>query len=270
MLKVLIIGGTREARELAARLSKVAGLEVHVTVATEYGGDCLADYPQLQVHQGRLDQEAMTVMLQRFAVKLVVDASHPFATAVSLHASRAASVNGIPYLRLERPVTPAGGPGIIAVPDFESAARRVAAMSGNILLTIGSNHLEVFTRLVPDFQRRLYVRVLPVSVALQKCEALGLTARNILAMQGPFSEAWNREMLRYCNAAVLVTKDSGAAGGGETKLSAARDLKIPVALVTRPRSGGQPTVASVTEAVEWVNRKILKAGKDNGSFSLVY
>jgi precorrin-6A/cobalt-precorrin-6A reductase len=251
-MKLLIVGGTQESRELIGRLSGIGGLEIHVTVVTEYGGNCLAAYPNIQVHQGRLDQQGMAALIRRIKADLLVDASHPFAVAVSVNAHQAAAAVGIPYLRVERPPTSEVGAGVTRVADFAAAARQVAACNGNILLTTGSNNLAVFTRTVADFRRRLFVRVLPTGAVLQKCEDLGLTARNIMALQGPFTAAMNREMIRYCQADVVVTKDSGETGGSNTKLTAARQLKVPVVMVARPGPNCRPAVGSVAAAVEWV------------------
>lgn len=258
-MKLLIVGGTQESRELIGRLAGIGKLEIYVTVATEYGGNCLAAYPNIQLHQGRLDQQEMERFIRRIKADLLVDASHPFAVAVSVNAHQAAAAVGIPYLRVERPPTPKVGAGVTWVADFAAAARQVAAIDGNILLTTGSNNLAVFTRAVVDFRRRLFVRVLPTGAALQKCEDLGLAARNIIAMQGPFTTAMNREMIRYCQAGVVVTKDSGEIGGSDTKLTAARRLKVPVVMVARPAPNCQPAVGSVAAAVEWVTGMRRKA-----------
>jgi hypothetical protein len=163
----------------------------------------------------------------------------------------------ISYLRLERPPTPEVGAAVTRVADFTAAARRAADFNGNILLTTGSNHLEVFVKAVVDCRRRLFVRVLPTSTVLRKCEDLGLTAKNIIALQGPFTETMNLEMIRYCQAGVVVTKDSGAKGGGDTKLAAARRLKVPVVMVARPPISCQPTVGSVEAVMERITQLLL-------------
>jgi precorrin-6A/cobalt-precorrin-6A reductase len=161
------------------------------------------------------------------------------------------------YLRLERPPTPEVGAAVTRVADFTAAARRAADFNGNILLTTGSNHREVFVKAVVDCRRRLFVRVLPTSTVLRKCEDLGLTAKNIIALQGPFTETMNLEMIRYCQAGVVVTKDSGAKGGGDTKLAVARRLKVPVVMVARPPISCQPTVGSVEAVMERITQLLL-------------
>jgi precorrin-6A/cobalt-precorrin-6A reductase len=78
------------------------------------------------------------------------------------------------------------------------------------------------------------VRVLPDHNVVKKCQELGLRPKDIIAMQGPFSKEMNRLMFKTFNASVVVIKESGRAGGTETKMSAALSLKIPVVVIKRP------------------------------------
>ena len=87
---------------------------------------------------------------------------------------------------------------------------------------------------IPDFKGRIFARVLPDSKVIEKCERLGLDAGSIIAVKGPFSEAMNIEMLKHCNVSVMVTKDSGNAGGNDEKINAALKMSIPVIMVERP------------------------------------
>jgi precorrin-6x reductase len=120
------------------------------------------------------------------------------------------------------------------------------------LLTIGSSNLALFTGKIADYKNRLFVRVLPESRVIAKCEQTGLTAQNIIALKGPFTEEMNTELLRYCNAKVLVTKDSGAVGGIEEKLAAASKMDIPTIIVERPEIVYPEKTSSISEVIKFV------------------
>ena len=232
MLKVLVVAGTADARHIIDELSK---LEVNVTatVATRLGKDLLGGCKDVNVREGRLTLEGMIGLIEEIKAGCLVDASHPFAREVSENAVEACKRTCIPYLRYERPKTVVSGKGVIRVGGFEEAVNRLRDYEGNVFLAIGSSKLELFAG-IPDFKGRIFARVLPDSKVLEKCERLGLDAGSIIAVKGPFSEAMNIEMLKHCNASVMVTKDSGDTGGNAEKINAAFKMGIPVIMVERP------------------------------------
>ncbi len=249
MADVVVIAGTSEARQIIDRLLN-NNVKVAATVTTGYGSELLGEHPNLRIYQGRLSGEEIAGLITGLKAKCLVDASHPFARDVSLNAIQACSVAQVPYLRFER--EGAKGPetdGVVCVGDFKQAAQEVAGMDGNILLTIGSNNLGIFTKSIPDYRKRLFARVLPESSVVAKCEAAGLVASNIIAVKGPFSYEMNLEMIKYCHARILVTKDSGKAGGVDDKLKAAKDAGIEVVLIKKPDIRYNDTVSSIDEVV---------------------
>jgi precorrin-6A/cobalt-precorrin-6A reductase len=248
MKAIIIIAGTQDARRIIEALQSLK-LQIHATVATELGRVFLEAYPHIRIHSGRRDAREMAELIRAVRAVALIDASHPFAAAVSANAISACRDTGVAYLRYEREATPGNAGNLIPAADFNVAAAQVAAFPGNILLTIGSNHLETFVAAIPDYRERLYVRVLPESRVLAKCEACGLTARQIFALQGPFTEMMNLELYRHCRAAVIVTKDSGATGGNPEKISAAARLKLPVIMVARPSLDYGRKVTTIPEVV---------------------
>jgi precorrin-6x reductase len=251
MADVLVIAGTADARQIIAALTKLK-IKVAATVTTSLGNEFLQPYDHLTVYEGGLDAVAMAALIKNTQPACLVDASHPFALAASANASRACHLTGLTYLRFERAPTPVRGLMAVRVPDFKSAAGRLREMPGNILLAIGSRQLEIFTRDIPDFKDRLFVRVLPTSQILAECERLGLSAKNILAIKGPFSEEMNVEMLKYCQAQVMVTKDSGEIGGTLEKLRAANRLAVPALLIDRPPIPYGTRTAEIPEIIKLV------------------
>ena len=117
--------------------------------------------------------------------------------------------------------------------SMEEAAKLLEKMEGNILVTTGSKELEAL-RGLPGFAKRIFARILPQPEMVQKCMELGLSGRHIICMQGPFSEEMNYAMLRETNARILLTKESGAAGGFPEKLRGARRAGAAVVVVKRP------------------------------------
>lgn len=255
MKAVIVVAGTQDARRIIEELLNLKHLTVHATVATALGQEFLQSYRDLRIHSGRRDKGEITELIDRVAAAALIDASHPFAVEISRNAMAACAARGIPYLRYEREETlhnpRLSGGNLIIAADFQEAAAKAALIPGNILLTVGSNHLEAFTAGIPDYRERLYVRVLPESRAIAKCESLGLTARQIIALKGPFSEALNREIYQYCQAAAVVTKDSGAAGGNPEKLAAAAQLNLPLIMVTRPPVDYGARVFSIAAIIEF-------------------
>ena len=250
MFKILVIAGTSDARQIIEKLIQ-SGACITATAATQLGGTFLKQYEEVDVRVGRLTLGEMMRLIDEIKAACIVDASHPFAENVSANAIEAAKRMSVPYLRYERPETVIDYEGIIRVRNFEEAVERLKDFSGNIFMAIGSGKLELFTK-IPDFKRRMFVRVLPESKVLEKCEKLGFDAENILALKGPFSESMNIEALKHFGASVMVTKDSGSAGGNEKKISAARKLGIPVIMVERPRMDYGFLAGDVLEVVDFI------------------
>ena len=230
-MKLLIFGGTTEGRVLAERAAAM-GAQVTVSVATELGAEELADLPGVRALAGRLDQSAMEPLLRGF--DCCVDATHPYAEIVTATVRAACEKTGTPLRRLLRP--PGDYGDAVHFSTCAQAAAFLAGQTGNILLATGSKELGAFAGLE---RRRLFARILPTHQGIAACEALGLPHRNILALQGPFTQKLNEAMLEQYRIAWLVTKDGGAPGGFAEKLAAAQHTGARLVLVDRPADGGE-------------------------------
>lgn len=231
-MKRVIFAGTSEGRTLCEQLSK-AGISATVCVATEYGKAVLPEMSGIAVHTGRMTEEEMTSFLQE--TELVVDATHPYAVEVSKNIRQACEAADCKYIRLLRPKTKAEG--AVHVNNAAEAAEYLAGTEGNVLLTVGSKELHCFTS-IPDYQERLWPRVLPAAASMEICQDLGFPAAHMILMQGPFSEELNTALIHTCNAKWLVTKDTGKAGGLPEKLAAAEECGCRVILIDRPQEEG--------------------------------
>lgn len=255
MADVIVIAGTADARNIIGQLSELR-ISVLATVATKYGGELLGDIPDLKIYEGRLDSEGMKKLFKDAGSKCLIDASHPYACEVSINAISACKDIKVPYIRFERKETENTDCTIIRASSFEDAARKASAIDGNIFAATGSNSLTVLTANIPDYKNRLFVRVLPDSKVVAKCEEAGLSTGNIIAVKGPFTEAMNIEMLKHYRASVVITKDSGKEGGTDEKLRAAARLDIPVVMVERPEVDYEHKVDNIDEVILFVNRHI--------------
>lgn len=230
---ILVIGGTADSRKIIRMLCDKQA-RVLVAVATSYGAKLLPSHSCLQVHEGRLDMEKMVELIKQSRVKCLIDASHPYAELVSCNAISACQKTSVPYLRYERPQFIVEYEKIIEAETIYDAVLKLEDIKGNILLAVGSKDIQFFASSISDYNKRLFVRVLPQSEVLLKCEKAGLTADNLIAMKGPFSIQMNIEIIKHCKASVLVTKDSGEEGGFAEKIYAAKEMDIPVILIKRP------------------------------------
>ena len=240
---ILLLGGTSDARELAAEL-RGAGYDVLVSTASDYGAR-LAAPAGAAVRGGRLDEEELARLVAE--ADAVVDATHPFAEVISEAAVKACAAAGRPYLRVPRPalVLPAGVVRAATAADaahlaVELARARAGAgpagerHPGTIFLTVGSKTLATYARVAREAGVRLVARVLPTPDALAACVEAGLEPADIVAMQGPTSAGLDAALLRHLGATVLVTKESGDAGGVADKLRAAGLAGATAVVVERP------------------------------------
>ena len=274
MCKIWIFGGTTEGRLLAEYCSREK-IEAWVSVASEYGEELLqeelmesgnAGNPDLnhntclakknlktvqassviKVLRGRMDRYQMEEFIRNQGIHLVIDATHPHARFVSEEIQEACGRTGV---RLERCLRAEGEQNKardwVEVDSIQEAVSFLSSVSGVIFATTGSKELEALCQ-IPDYQKRVYARVLPTSNVLRKCEKLGITGSHLIAMQGPFSTEMNTLFLRQTKAEWLLTKDSGRAGGFQEKVEAARENGTRVVVIRRPEEDG----ISLEEAME--------------------
>lgn len=276
--RVLIFGGTTEGRLLVKYCSKNR-IPAYVSVATEYGGkllleDChIKNDRYIKILTGAMDSAQMQSWMKEHKTELVVDATHPYARNVTANIKAACESEDVRYLRCLREEEDAGREGIVCSTAGE-AAKRLEETTGNILVTTGSNELEIFAG-SKNLRERMFVRVLPSVKAVGKCEELGISGSRLICMQGPFSKEMNLAMLRHVNAAFLVTKEAGAAGGFKEKLQAAREWGASVVVIGRPEETGESFSAVLQElhlfSAEGAKqgRRVVLAGIGPGSAALM-
>ena len=237
--QVLVLGGTGEARRLAEALA-AEGVDVVSSLAGRVTDPVL---PAGQVRVGGFGGvDGLTAWLRARAVRAVVDATHPFAATMTASAAAATGATGVPLLRLQRPGwTAQPGDDWRWVDSLEAAGVAVRGF-GSVFLTTGRQGLGAFAGLTAHCLVRSVDPPAPP-----------LPARTTVVLaRGPFTVVEELGLLRRHAVEVVVTKDSG---GHMTaaKLTAARELGLPVVLVRRPPPPpGVPTVATVDETLAWV------------------
>jgi len=122
-----------------------------------------------------------------------------------------------------------------------------------VFVTTGSHQLESIEQSSFARYARLVVRVLPEGRLVRKCQDMGLSPRDIVAMQGQFSKENNKSLFKFYGADIQLTRDSGSAGGTDTKISAALELGVEIVLVKRTKTYAGLTVNNVQELLEWVD-----------------
>lgn len=231
---ILLLSGTSEGRLLGRRL-RAAGLPFVASVTTPEARALFAGIePPPDVLVTRFDDDSLAAFLRERRIAAILDATHPFAYRISERAMRAAARTRIPYVRYERPASalPSGDGRLHVVPDVAAAAQVCLEHGSRIFLTTGTKTLPSFREVIA--RKWVLVRILPTIASLTQALEAGLAPAQILAMRGPFSQALERVLLQDYGIDLLVTKDSGAAGGVDAKLAAAADCGIPAVIISRP------------------------------------
>lgn len=239
---VLLLGGTGEARALAAALAPYAAYR---TITSLAGRTAAPRLPDGETRIGGFGGAAgLAAYLRAQVIAAVIDATHPFAATMGRHAAEACAAAGVPLLRLERPPwTPQAADRWTPVADSAGAAAAVAAMAHRVLLAVGRQELAAFAALDDIwFLIRAVERPDPLP-AFRHAE--------LLLARGPFSEAGERELLARQRIDTVVCKNSGGTASA-AKLAAARALGLNVVMIARPLRPSLPTVHSVGCAVRWL------------------
>ncbi|WUJ71734.1 cobalt-precorrin-6A reductase [Kribbella soli] len=241
-MKVLLLGGTGEARTLAGLLT-AEGIEVVSSLA---GRTADARLPVGEVRTGGFGgADGLAAWLRDHPVDLVVDATHPFAATMTAHAVAASRETGVPLLVLRRPGwTPSPDDNWHWADSATAAADLLRDLrTSRVFLTIGRQGLDAFAT----------TGLWTLARCVDPPEPRPTWCTLILA-RGPFTLTDELAILREHRIDVLVTKDSGGPATA-AKLTAARRLAIPVLVIRRPSLPvGPEVVETVRDAVQWVIR----------------
>lgn len=246
--RILILGGTAEARRLADAVDFRHGDAVDLITALA------GRLERRPILAGRMrvggfgGSEGLASYLDSERIDLLIDATHPFASVMSHHAEAAAARAGVPRLMLVRPAwRTVPGDDWRDVGDLAAAAALLPSLGSNAFLTTGIGGLAAFAAVPGAWY---LVRLMEPAKA-----TLPLPRYETVIGKPPFDREAERRLMTDHRIAAVVTKNSGGAAT-EAKLTAARDLGLPVIMVQRPVPPPGERVESVDTALDWLTRRL--------------
>lgn len=244
--RLLILGGTGEAVQLAAKAAQIDEIEVITSLA---GRTQKPIFPLGTVRVGGFGGEVGLIeYFQEQKIDFLIDATHPFAAQISFNAAAATAQSRLPHLILVRPAwQQIVGDNWIEVASNEAAAKMLPKTALRVFLTIGRQELAAFAHLKSLW---FLMRMIDPPTA----EALVPKGR-LLLEKGPFSLEHERQLLKEYQIDVIVSKNSGG-DATVAKIIAARELKIPVVMVQRPAIPDIEQVTDVAGAIDWLQKQL--------------
>lgn len=239
--RILVLGGTRDARQLAAAL--VA--EGYDPISSLAG---VTDSPELPLGEVRIGgfggADGLKSYLEGSGIAVVIDATHPFAARMSANAEVACRAGGVPLLRLERPAWVAGEADMWIAANSAADAARALPSGTRVLLTTGRKDLE-------PFYARADISGIARMIEEPPCKTP--PAWRILRQRPPFTLADEAALLAENGITHLVTKNAGGSAT-EAKLLAARQARIPVVMIARPGKPDVPSFATISNLMAVLKR----------------
>lgn len=241
MTRILLLGGTTEASQLARVLAQAGADAVF-----SYAGRTTQPLAQpLPTRVGGFGgAEGLAAYLRAEGFTHVIDATHPFAAQMSANAVAACSETGVDLCALERSSWQAGpGDDWRHVPDIAGAVAALPEAPARVFLAIGKQTLEAFAAQPQHHYLLRLVDAPEVPLPLPDAEAV--------IARGPFTAEGDRALLRQHAIDLIVAKNAGGTGA-RAKLDAARALGLPVILIERPDVPARQVFDSVEDVMRWL------------------
>ena len=248
MAELVIFAGTTEGRELS-ELAKELNIDTVCCVATDYGEELMEAGGSLRVHAGRLGPAEMAALIREEDPALVLNATHPYADVATDSIDLACKEAGAKCRRVLREKQP--HTGCVEFETLSDMAEYLNTHEGGVFSSLGAKEAAALAD-IEGAEERVWLRILPSEDGLRSCIAAGIPAKHIICMQGPFSAELNTAMFRASGAEMLLTKDTGMAGGFPEKLAAAKQCGMKVLVIRRPKDSEGESLQ------KWIDR--LKTG----------
>jgi precorrin-6A/cobalt-precorrin-6A reductase len=242
MMRILLLGGTREANLMARALAD-AGLAAVYSYAGRTDAPMAQPIPQRVGGFGGIN--GLIAYLEAEKITHVVDATHPFASQMSTNAVFACKATGVPLVALERAPWVAGaGDRWTHVPDIEATVGALGDRPQRVFLAIGRQHLAAFA-VAPQHHYLLRLVDPPEGT-------LPFRDYSVVVARGPFSVTGDLALMRDHGTEVVVAKNAGGAGA-VAKITAARELGLPVVLIDRPVIPERQVMRKVAAVMDWLH-----------------
>jgi precorrin-6A/cobalt-precorrin-6A reductase len=252
MRRILILGGTAEARQLAARLAQRRDLAVTLSLAGRTASPAAQPVPVRIGGFGGADGLAHHLVVER--IDVLIDATHPYAAIMAANAARAARSASVSLIALRRPPwTAVAGDRWVEVADVQAAVAVLGGTPRRVFLALGRKELAPFEA-AP--QHHYLVRsVDPVDPPLAVPNATYVTGR------GPFTESGDHALLSAHRIEIVVAKNSGGTAT-YSKIAAARALDLTVVLLARPPLPLVPAATTIEEVETLIDHAGPRAERD--------
>ncbi|UWQ36305.1 cobalt-precorrin-6A reductase [Leisingera aquaemixtae] len=242
MTRILLLGGTTEASALAKTLAG-AGMDAVFSYAGRTAHPVSQPLPTRVGGFGGI--EGFAAYLEAENITHVVDATHPFAAQMSSNAVHACEAAGVPLCAFERPAWQAGeGDQWLHTDSIEEAVNALPDTPARVFLAIGKQNL---TQFAAKPQHHYLLRLVDAPEA-----DLPLPHTTVEIARGPFDAAGDTALLQRHAITHVVAKNAGGAGAA-AKLTAARNLALPVIMIGRPEVPQRPVMGSVAEVMAWLS-----------------
>jgi len=251
---ILLIGGTSETASIATTLSK-EGFDVLVSTATDNELDVGAD-KKIERRRGKMNEAEMVELIKERSIDAVVDAAHPFAEVVRATALSATGSANVPLFRFLRAKISYDYDRIVNVANHDEAAVVAFDFGKPVFLTTGSRNLLPYANEARKSNIKFVARVLEHEGSLLACKNAGLTTTEVITGRGPFSVQENVDVIKKFGIGVIVSKDSGKAGGLPAKVESAKLEACDVVLIKRPLESDDNSYSVVSELASAVVKSV--------------
>lgn len=254
---ILVFSGTKEGNLIIKDLA-IAGMNIIASFSSIYGKESIDDYlkdlgGRIIVNGEKLDLAEILNLIENYKIKIIIDATHPFAINITKNAMVAAEVKKIKYIRFERKELPVVKEKNIHYFDsFKSSLNFLIGLSGNIFFTIGANNLKEYSTIIGNSskERGIYIKILPTIESINEAIKAGAKTKQIVAFYG----FWGKDILKSFifekSIKAVVTKQSGASGGENEKILASKETGCTLIVIKRPEIKCSNVCYSFDELIE--------------------
>lgn len=249
---IWIMAGTGDSKKIIEKFKNE--YSIMITTATTLGRKNFSNYKN--VISKMMNYDEMSDFIDKKNIKLIIDATHPFANDASNNAINASKSKGIVYIRYERKKTKLNK--AVLFNSISELADFLKNEKGNILLTIGVKNLNQFSKIK---RKKLFVKILPVLESFIECEKHNIIQNNIIAMKGIISVKLLRSIINEYNIKYMVMKDSGIEGGTDLKIKACKLEKIKAYVVKREQIKYPEVYNNINQLIKRVKECIMSGNR---------